>query len=74
MKRVLRGGSFRAGLDDILPTARGIYDASGPLPGEWLQGGARPGLSRVYCGAGAARSARTWMVMRRDITGGSCGT
>jgi formylglycine-generating enzyme required for sulfatase activity len=27
MKRVLRGGGFRAGLDDILPTARGNYDA-----------------------------------------------
>jgi len=27
MKRVLRGGGFRAGLDDILPTARGSYDA-----------------------------------------------
>ena len=27
MKRVLRGGSFRAGLDDIMPTARGNYDA-----------------------------------------------
>ena len=27
MQRVLRGGSFRAGLDDIMPTARGYYDA-----------------------------------------------
>lgn len=27
MERVLRGGSFRAGLDDIMPTARGYYDA-----------------------------------------------
>lgn len=27
MERVLRGGSFRAGLDDIMPTARGSYDA-----------------------------------------------
>lgn len=27
MKRVLRGGGFRAGPDDILPTARGNYDA-----------------------------------------------
>ena len=27
MKRVLRGGSFRAGIDDIAPTARGNYDA-----------------------------------------------
>jgi formylglycine-generating enzyme required for sulfatase activity len=27
MKRVLRGGSFRAGLDDIMPTARENYDA-----------------------------------------------
>jgi formylglycine-generating enzyme required for sulfatase activity len=27
MKRVLRGGGFRAGPDDILPTARSSYDA-----------------------------------------------
>jgi formylglycine-generating enzyme required for sulfatase activity len=27
MQRVLRGGSFRAGVDDIMPTARGSYDA-----------------------------------------------
>ena len=27
MKRVLRGGSFRAGIDDIAPTSRGNYDA-----------------------------------------------
>ena len=27
MERVLRGGSFRSGLDDIMPTARGYYDA-----------------------------------------------
>jgi formylglycine-generating enzyme required for sulfatase activity len=27
MQRVLRGGSFRAGVDDIVPTARGYYDA-----------------------------------------------
>jgi hypothetical protein len=27
MKRVLRGGSFRANLDEIMPTARNNYDA-----------------------------------------------
>ena len=27
MQRVLRGGSFRADLEDIMPTARGYYDA-----------------------------------------------
>jgi formylglycine-generating enzyme required for sulfatase activity len=27
MQRVLRGGSFRTGVDDIMPTARGYYDA-----------------------------------------------
>jgi formylglycine-generating enzyme required for sulfatase activity len=27
MERVLRGGSFRAGVEDIMPTARGSYDA-----------------------------------------------
>ena len=37
MKRVLRGGSFRSNLDEILPTARGNYD--GPV--RYLENGFR---------------------------------
>ena len=37
MKHVLRGGSFRASLDEIMPTARGNYD--GPV--RYLENGFR---------------------------------
>ena len=49
MKHVLRGGSFRANLDDIMPTAASQLRRSGPLSGERLQSGAR---SRLKWGGG----------------------
>lgn len=41
MRRVLRGGSFRSGRDDIAPTSRGFYDA----PVRYLTNGFRAARS-----------------------------
>ena len=54
---MLRGGSFRAGRDDILPVARSNYDAPVRYHAQRLPRGPQPGLSRPRCCRAAATTA-----------------